>query len=101
MKTLYDRNQTMIVKRKACVDMTASAENLISKNKTTLFAEMDKLLVQVKELFDSVARPSFDSVETSLVRLETGQDWSLEGAVNLKLLRIQHTAHVCISNDLF
>ena len=84
---------------KACVDMTTNMDELIAQNDRKIFAEGEELLSQAKELLQSLAGPSIDAVEIPQVRLERGQDWSLEGAVDLQLLQVQHNVCVCASQS--
>ena len=68
--------------------------NLIAKSDSDLLAQGEQLLNQAHELSQSLADPSIDAIEIPQLRLERGQDWSLEGAVDLKLLRVQRPARV-------
>ena len=53
------------------------------------------MLSQVSELLQSLADQTYiDAVEIPQVRLERGQDWSLEGAVDLKLLGVRRKIRV-------
>ena len=54
------------------------------------------MLSQVSELLQSLADQTYiDAVEIPQVRLERRQDWSMKGAVDLQLLRVQRNAQVC------
>ena len=98
LKTVTDQNQDVIMKTKACDDLTANMENLIAQNDRKLFAKGEQLLSQADELLQSLAGPSIDAVEIPQVRLERGQDWSLEGAVDLQLMRVQRYLRVWTSH---
>ena len=97
LKTVTDQNQDVIMKTKACDDLTANMENLIAQNDRKLFAKGEQLLSQADELLQSLAGPSIDAVEIPQVRLERGQNWSLDGAVDLQLLRVQRNFRVWTS----
>ena len=67
-------------------------DKLTTKHDGKLLLEGEKVLREAQELLQSLAGPSIDAVEIPQVRLERGQDWSLEGAVDLQLLRDQRRA---------
>ena len=94
LKRFNVKSQNTIAKMKACVDLTAKMDNLITQYDRELFAEGEELLSQAKELLQSLVVPSIDAVEIPQVRLERGQDWILEGAVDLQLLRVQRYLRV-------
>ena len=48
------------------------------------------LLSETKEMSQSLAGSRNDDLEIPQVCLETGQDWSLEGAVDFQLRRVQN-----------
>ena len=75
--------------------MTVAADDLVMTNGWRLLVEGDKLLSKAKELSQSLAGPSIDVVEMPEVRLKRGQDWSLEGAVDLQLRTIPSNIQVC------
>ena len=94
LKTLKNTNQDITVTTKACIELTAKLDNLIAKTDSELLAQYEQLLSQAQELSQSLVY--FDAVEIPQVRLERGQDWSLEGAVDLQLCRVQRKARVRI-----
>ena len=87
-------NQDMNIKMKACVDLTAKMDHLMAQNDSELLAQGEQLLNKAEELSQSLAGSSMDAVEIPQVRLERRQDWSLEGAVDLQLLRDQRQAQL-------
>ena len=92
-----DKNHDSIKKAKACVDLIENMDKLVAEpNSCKLLAQGDKLLIRAKELSKSLTSLSTDAVEIPKVRLECGQDWSLAGAVNLHLQRVQHTVGVLV-----
>ena len=84
----------MIAKIKACEGLTAKMNHLITQDRK-LLSEGEEFLSQAKEFLQSLAGPSIDAVGIPQVRLERGQDWSLEGAVDLQLLRVPGSCQVC------
>ena len=72
-------------------------EHLMAQNDSELLAQGDQLLRQAKQISLSLACPSIDDVEMPQVILERGQDWSLEGAVNLQLRKVQRRPDVSVT----
>ena len=96
-KTFNDQHHGGTDQLEACVvDITIYMDKLIAQNDRKLFAEGEQLLGKAKELLQSLTGASIDAVEIPQVRLERGQDWRLEGAVDLQLLPVQHNDHVCV-----
>ena len=96
-KTFTNGNQDMNAKLKVCVDLTAKMDHLLAQNDSELLAQGEQLLSQANELSQSLAGPSIDAVHIPQVRLERGQDWSLEGAVDLQLRQVQCRPHVSLT----
>ena len=93
LTTLTDQNMDIVVKMKACVDITASMANLTAQNERELHADgaATSLLSQATTLSQSLADLRSDAVKIPQVRIGRGQDWSLDGAVDLHLERVPHT----------
>ena len=67
-------------------DLAESMDTLLRRNDSVeMLAQGEQLLSQAKELLQ--ARQSIDAVEIPQVRLERGQDWSLEGTVDIEVIR--------------
>ena len=97
LKTFKGQNQALIKQIQACVALTSKMDNLIAKTDSELLAGGEKLLSKADELSQSLADPSIEAVEMPQVRLERGQDWSLEGAVDLQLLTVERRLRVSIT----
>ena len=102
LTALTDQNSDVAVKMKACVDITASMANLTAQNERELHADgaATSLLSQATTLSQSLAGPLSDAaVKIPQVRIARGQDWSLDGAVDLHLERVPHVHvdHVPVS----
>ena len=83
------QSQATIVNMQACADLTAKMDNLIAKTDSELLPQGAQLLSQAKRLSQALDDSFIDAVEVPQVRFERGQDWSLEGAVNLQLRKVQ------------
>ena len=93
LNTLTDKNQDAREKTKACVDLAENVDTLLRQNDSVeMLAQGEQLLSQAKELLQ--AGSSIGALEIPQVRLKRGQDWSLEGAVDLEITRSHRTFRV-------
>ena len=95
LNTFTHQNRDVVMKTKACEDLTANMESLIAQNDRKLLSQGEPLLSQAKEFLQSLECQSIDALKIPQVRLERGQDWSFEGAVDLQLLQVQRNFRVC------
>ena len=89
LATIEGQTQAVTEGMKACVDLASQMDNTVAETDSALLAQGQQLLSQANKLSQSLAGPSIDTVEIPQVGLERGQDWSLEGAVDLQLRTIQ------------
>ena len=102
LESVTDQCQDMMVKMKSCVDMTTSVDALVAaENDSKMLALGEQFLSQAEELLQLLAGPSIDAVEIPQLRLERGQDWSLKGAVDLQLRRVQRSVRVVSNRHAF
>ena len=88
-ETLTKQNRKIIERMRACDDITANMSKLLKQNDIKFFARAKESLKHAKVLSQYLAGSPIDAVKTPQVRLELGQDWSLEGTVSLNLRKVQ------------